>query len=83
MIKFQFTARCGDQSVPLEVSVEYRPGKQAQRARRVAVGELLAILEADEASIDATGTDQVTVITKDGHWVIAEGRGVGQGRGGV
>lgn len=80
MIKFRFVARCGDQSMPLEVSVEYRPGKQAQRARRVAVGQLLALLEIEEASVDASGADVVKVSTKDGMWVIAEGGSVGETR---
>jgi hypothetical protein len=83
MIKFQFTARCGEESLPLEVNIEYRPGKQMQRARRTAVGELLAALEIDRASVDATGNDMVTVTTDGGTWVIAEGRGGGQRRGGL
>ena len=83
MIKFRFTARSGDESVPLEVGIDYRPGKQAQRARRVAVGELLAILEIEQASVDASGEDQVVVTTENARWVIAEGRGVGEGRRGI
>ena len=81
MITFQFTARCGEKSLPLEVNIEYRPGKQMQRARRVAVGELLAALEVEEASINASGEDLVTVSIGEEIWVIGEGRGGGQRRG--
>lgn len=81
MLKFRFIARCGEETLPLEVSLEYRPGKQTQRARRVAVGELLAILEIDQATIDAAGEDLVKVTTANGLWVIAEGTGVGERRG--
>lgn len=83
MIKIGFTARCGEESLPLVVNIDYRPGKQMQRARRVAVGELLAALEADEASVDASGEDQVTVTTRGKTWVIAEGRSGGERRGTV
>ena len=72
MISFAFIARCGDQSLPLEVSLTYQPGKQAQRARRIAVGELLALLECESATIDASGTDSVKVLTPQGVWVIGE-----------
>jgi len=71
MIKFKFTATCGDQNLPLEANIEYKPGKQAQRARRVAVGELLALLEAEEASVDASEADQIVVTTRGETWVIA------------
>ena len=80
-MKFKFIARCGDQTMPLEVSTGYRPGKQVQRARRLAVGELLALLEIEQASIDASGEDFVSVTTADGTWVIAEGGGVAEQRG--
>lgn len=76
MIKFAFTARCGEDTIPLEVSIDYRPGRQSQRARRVAVGQLLAVLETDEATVDASGDEQVTVATPHGTWVIGEARGV-------
>lgn len=82
VIKFQFTARRGEESLPLEVNIEYRPGKQAQRARRVAVGELLAALELEEASVDASGEEMVTVSTRDGVWVIGEARTGGTHRRG-
>ena len=72
MITYQFTAICGEQKVPLEVQIEYKPGKQAQRARRVAVGELLAFLGAQGATVDATGEDMVKVTTKEGIWIIGE-----------
>lgn len=81
MITFRFTATCGEQSLPLEVSIEYRPGKQTQRARRVAVGKLLAVLEVDHASVDASGEDQIKVTTKKGTWVIGDARGLVEGRG--
>jgi hypothetical protein len=71
--KFRFIARCGEQTMPLEVNLAYRPGKQAQRARRVAVGELLAALGAETASVDAAGEDQVRVTTPEGIWIIGEG----------
>ncbi len=67
---FKFTARLGEQNLPLEVKIDYRPGKQAQRARRIAVGELLCVLEAETATIDATGSDQVQVRIGDDIWVI-------------
>lgn len=72
MIKFRFIASNGEQSLPLEVSLTYRPGKQTQRARRLAVGELLAGLAIETATIDASGEDHVTIATPDGQWIIAE-----------
>lgn len=81
MITFKFLARCGEQTLPLEVRLDYRPGRQGQRARRVAVGQLLAMLEIESASVDASGEDQVTVATPDGTWVIAETWGAGDGPG--
>lgn len=83
LIKFQFTARCGEESIPLEVNLPYKPGKQTQRARRVAVGELLAILEIEEATVKATGDDLVTVSTTTHVWAIAEGGAANERRGGV
>ncbi len=79
MITFRFLARCGDETLPLEARIDYRPGRQAQRARRVAVGQLLAVLEADGAIVDASGEDQVVVSTGDRTWVIAEALGAGDG----
>ena len=81
MITFQFTATCGDQSMPLEVRLEYRPGKQSQRARRIAVGELLAKLQVDSATVEPSGSDQLRVKTSHGVWVIGEARGLVEGRG--
>lgn len=72
MITFAFVARCAEESIQLEVKLAYQPGKQAQRARRVAVGELLAVLECESATVDASGTDRVTVQTAQGVWVIGE-----------
>lgn len=80
-MKFAFMARSGEQTLPLEVELAYRPGKQTQRARRVAVGELLAILEAEQAEIDASGADSIKVTLPDAVWVIAEGSGVPVTRG--
>lgn len=83
MIKFSFIAQHNMQNIPLEVSLDYRPGKQAQRARRIAVGELLAVLEAQHATVDASSADQVTVTVGGDTWVIGESAaGVG-GRGSV
>lgn len=65
----------------LEVTVPYKPGKQAQRARRVAVGELLAALEVQRAQVDASGDDYIVVKTDQGDWVIGESTAVGDGRG--
>lgn len=81
MITFQFTATCGDQSMPLEVRLEYRPGKQSQRARRIAVGELLAKLQVDSATVEPSGADQLSVKTSHGVWIIGEARGLVEGRG--
>jgi hypothetical protein len=82
-MKFAFVARSGEETLPLEVSMSYRPGKQAQRARRLAVGELLALLEVEHAQIDASGEDLVKVSLPDSVWVIAEGGGVSESRGKV
>ena len=78
-VKFQFIARCADQSMTLEVNIDYRPGKQMQRARRVAVGELLAALAIEEAA----GDERVVVTTQDAIWVIAEGGSIGERRGAI
>ena len=80
-MKFAFIARSGEQTLPLEVDLAYRPGKQTQRARRVAVGELLALLEAEQAQIDASGEDSVKITLPDAVWVIAEGGGASVTRG--
>ncbi|XOV83687.1 MAG: hypothetical protein ACFHXK_00940 [bacterium] len=82
-MKFAFIARSGEQSLPLEVDLPYRPGKQTQRARRVAVGELLALLEAQQAQIDASGEDSIKITLPDGVWIIAQGGGVSGTRGQV
>jgi hypothetical protein len=81
VIQFNFIARCGDENLPLAVAVDYRPGKQAQRARRVAVGELLAVLGCETATVDASGDEQVSVTTPEGTWVIAQARGQNAQRG--
>ena len=81
MIKFQFIARSGDETLPLEVSLPYKPGRQVQRARRMAVGQLLAVLGIEVAKVDARGEDLVKVATPQGEWIIGEGRGVGHERG--
>ncbi len=80
-MRFRFIARCEDQSLTLEVTLDYKPGKQAQRGRRIAVGELLAKLEAQSAQVDASGLDKVIVVTEKGTWVIGESTAVGAGRG--
>ena len=72
MISFSFMARNGEQAIPLDVKLDYQPGHQTQRARRIAVGELLAQLETETAAINASGNDRVTVTTTDGTWVIGE-----------
>lgn len=82
-MKFQFLARCGEDVIPLEVELAYQPGNQSQRARRLAVGQLLAGLEAEQASIDASGQDRVIVTTEHGDWVIGEGGAVAPRRGAV
>ena len=82
-MKFQFVARCGEETLPLEVNLDYRPGKQGQRARRVAVGELLALLSLEHATIDASGEDMIKISTDKGIWVIAEGGAVTERRGGA
>ncbi len=80
-MKFAFIARSGEQTLPLEVDLAYRPGKQTQRARRVAVGELLALLEAEQAQVDASGEDSVKITLPDAVWVIGEGGGAAGVRG--
>ena len=80
-MKFKFVARCGEETLPLEVDLAYRPGKQSQRARRVAVGELLGLLEADKAFVDASSEEFVRVEIADQVWVIGEGGGIGERRG--
>ena len=82
-MKFQFVARCDDQLMPIDVEIDYKPGKQAQRARRIAVGKLLAVLEVEQAQIDASGDDRVIVQTESGTWVIAEGGSVAHQRGAI
>ena len=75
-MKYQFIARCEEQSLPIEVNVEFKPGRMNQFARRVAAGQLLAKLEIESATIDASGEDMVKITTPQGTWVIAEGGGV-------
>ena len=82
-MKFRFIARCQDQVITLDVSVPYKPGKQAQRARRVAVGELLAQLESQTASVDASGSDRIVVDSDAGVWVIGESIAATDSRGRV
>ena len=82
-MKFQFVARCDDQLMPIDVEIDYKPGKQAQRARRIAVGKLLAVLEVQQAQIDASGDERVIVQTEQGTWVIGEGGGVPHQRGAI
>lgn len=72
LVKFSFIARCGEDSMPLAVDLDYKPGKQNQRARRLAVGQLLAKLDAESANVDASGEDQVIVTTEKETWVIGE-----------
>lgn len=67
---YKFMARCGDQAIPLETKIDYKPGKQSQRARRVAVGQLLGILGGEKISIDASGEDMLQVNIDGEHWVI-------------
>jgi hypothetical protein len=81
MTTFRFTATSGDQSLPLEVKVDFRPGRQSQRARRIAVGQLLGLLDTDHATVEPTGEDQLKVQTPKGTWVIGEARGLAEGRG--
>ncbi len=81
MQKFEFTARCGEQSMPLEVSLEYKPGNQTQRARCLAVGQLLAQLQPDEALVKSFDDELVTVTIAGNIWAIAEGRGSPDRRG--
>ena len=80
-VKFKFVARCGEETLPLEVDLDYRPGKQSQRARRVAVGELLGLLEADKAIVDASNEEFVSVEIAGQIWVIGEGGALASGRG--
>ena len=80
-MRFQFVARSGENSIPIEVNVEYKPGKQIQRARRLAAGKLLADLEVEQATIDASGEDRVILTTDAGVWVIGEGGTIPEKRG--
>ncbi len=83
MLKFEFTARCEEQSMPLAVSLEYKPGNQTQRARRLAAGQLLAELAPSEALVKSIDEELVTVTIGQSIWVIAEGRGGPDQRGKV
>ncbi len=80
-MKFEFIARNKDQTMVLSVELDYQPGKQSQRARRKAVGELLAQLEIEQATVDASGMERVVVTTDAGTWIIAEGGSAGYARG--
>ncbi len=73
MIKFEFIARSGAETMPLTVTMPFKPGKQSQRARRLAVGELLAALQAEQAIVQADGEEQVVVTVGKEIWVIGEG----------
>ena len=75
-MKYQFIARCAEQTLLIEVNVAFKPGRMNQFARRVAAGQLLAKLEIESATIDASGEEMVTITTPQGTWVIAEGGGV-------
>lgn len=78
---FTFTAECGEQRLPLEVKLDYRPGKQSQRARRIAVGHLLALLDTSRAAVDASSDESIEVSTDSGVWVIGAARALAEGRG--
>ncbi len=80
---FHFTARCGEQTTPLQVSMPYAPGNQAPKARLVAVGELLAALDCKQASVDASHEGVVTVTIGPDIWVIDEARAKPATRGPV
>ena len=80
-MKFEFIARCGEDAMPIEVEIDYKPGNQSQRARRVAVGKLLALIEAVQASVDASDDEKILVDADKGLWVIGEGRAINPGRG--
>lgn len=82
-MEFHFIARCGEQTTPLSVSMPYAPGNQAPRARRIAVGELLAVLQCQHASIDASQDGVVTVTVGKEVWVIDEARAKPATRGPV
>lgn len=71
-MKLNFVARSGEQAIPLSVEMPYQPGNHTQRARRLAVGELLARLEATTATVDAGDATRVVVTTEQGEWVIGE-----------
>ncbi len=83
MLKFEFTARCEEQAMPLEVSLAYKPGNQTQRARRIAAGQLLAELAPSEALVKSIGEDLITVTIEQNIWVIGEARGGPDRRGKV
>jgi len=65
----------------LEVNLSYQPGKQSQRARRIAVGHLLAMLDTKQATVDASSDESIKVTTDSGVWVIGEARAFVEGRG--
>ncbi len=81
MLKFEFIARCEGESIPLEVSLAYKPGNQTQRARRIAAGQLLAELAPSEALVKSIDEELVTVTIGQSIWVIGEGRGGPDRRG--
>ena len=82
-MKFQFIARCDEQMIPLEVDLPYKPGKQAQRARRVAFGQLLGLLDGIAAQVDASGEERLVADIDGQTWVIGEGGGAPVGHGKV
>lgn len=59
----------------------YTPGNAAPRARRIAVGELLAALACEHASIDASQEGMVTVTIGQDIWVIDDARAKPAARG--
>ena len=80
-LDFHFMARCGEQTQPLKVSMPYTPGNAAPRAAGIAVGGLLAVLECEYASIDASQDGMVTVTIGQDIWVIDDARAKPAARG--
>ena len=83
MIKFVFIAHNGESGRELTVQLPFQPGNQTQRARRLAVGELLAQLESTRATVDASADDMVVVSIGSENWIIAESKGAGDSRGAI
>lgn len=80
-MKFHFLAQCGNETHSLEVDIKYAPGNRTQYARKLAVGQLLADMEIEAATIDATDGNAIFVKTDKGTWLIAEGTSVAPQRG--